>query len=206
MPGMSVLVVVQRQARPGQIGALLARMRARWNSPDEWHPGRRQVRLLQSAHMPDRLLLLAEWESVQAYREHRARHPADDVNALSVEPDAARLFVREWLFEAMGQRPHIVNAVTYHVPAHQVAGTRQFLDEVIKPAVRGLPGLLLHALYADPGDPTQLLTIDGWSSEAALTRMQTELGPRFRASIRARGVVVERFIGLPRADLDRWQT
>jgi heme-degrading monooxygenase HmoA len=201
---MHMLVVVQRQAQPGQVEALIEAARARWGARGRWQPGRRAVRLLQSVTVPERTLYLAEWDSAATYRADRASRPTSTLDALCVAPALPQLFQPLWLYQHMGKRPVYVNAVLYHLPPAARAATLQFLTGDSRGQVRALPGLLLHALYEDQDDPTQLLTLDGWASPADFVRFQHQLVPLFAVQRAVLGFTVERFVGRLRLDIDRW--
>lgn len=201
---MHVLAVVQREARPGQAEALIEAARARWGNRAGWGPGRRAARLLQSAAVPERLLTLIEWDSPAAFRAARPAGWTSPLDALCTAPAATHLFAPHWYLAHLAHPPTHVTAVLYHTPPAARAATLRFLAEDTRDAVRALPGLVLQVLYEDTQDPTQFLTLAGWSSAAASAAFERQLVPVFQAQRRVLGFTVERFLGRLRLDLERW--
>lgn len=199
---MSVIVVVQRRARTGQAGALLAAARRRWARP--WPAGRQHVRLFQGTEEPDRVLFVGEWDSAEHYWASRRDVNSAGLDALSVAP--ARPQVYDWRrrYQNLARRPAVLSAVTLRVPAAVLAETVQYVEDV-RAEVRESAGLVLHLLCQDSADPCQLLLLQGWATPEGLAAHRATLAPRMTAAHRARGVQVDLFVGQPRGDEDQWQ-
>jgi quinol monooxygenase YgiN len=198
---MTVIVVVQRRARTGQAEALIAAAQRRWARP--WPAGRRHVRLFQGTAEPERILFVGEWDSAERYWASRRDVDTSGLDALCVTPAPPQVYDWRWRYQNLARRPGVLSVVTLRVPPDALAATVQYVEDA-RAGVREAAGLVLHLLCQNPGDPGQLLILQGWATPEAMAAHRRETAPVLQAAHQARGVQVDIFVGQPRGDEDQW--
>jgi len=199
---MNTHVLVRFRARSGQEAALAAAAQSFVRGRAEWvDRGERSVRLFEARDEPGYLLLLAEWDSREAYfarlQEESERQAA--IRALCAESPERRFFARRAIFESMGEPITILACTVLQAPSGMVAPLSRLLS-AWRTLPRDAPGLVQYALYQDEDQPDRFVAIYGWRSAEARAAYLLSGGPNLRALATAEGFAGESFVGITRAE------
>lgn len=161
----------------------------------------RPARVFQHVEMPAIVLCIGDWDSSEAFSatvsERRGKAAPDPVHAQETE---VHVFRRLSVYD-IAWRPTVVSCTLVVAPARARTLVRALSEEVLEPAVSGLPGFVVGYCYQGRDNPDYYLTVRGWDSPAALERFLRDMAPRVTASLRGLGATVDHYVERTRADL-----
>jgi hypothetical protein len=200
---MRVTVFALRRAPVGQDARLLALglqgIEEQAQAPGQVRPQDRCF--YQGVASPDLLVRVTDWESCEAYlacRTHsRISRQLDELSTGSSE----RYFFRPLRqYRHLRYLPEVMTCTLLEAHPGETAALLAFVEQVVRPAVQALPGLVLRGLYQDVDTPERLLIRHGWGSRREWEQAQNRLTPAIW-SLQARLSVRKlRFVGQSRTN------
>jgi quinol monooxygenase YgiN len=201
---VSVTIVVRRRARSGQEAALFGRGIDLLQGAGTPIPPPSEARLFQGLDNPAEMLLVAVWESREAYLARLQTARVDEYFAdLCAGPPERAFFQPVLTFDTKGRRASAVDCAVIHAPAENSENLRLFLVRDASRAMAVQPGLVQRRLYKALDDPCCFFVIHGWDSPAAFEQFRGTGGAHIVPELRQLGARVERFIGVTRAEVAR---
>ena len=192
---MPFFVVVQYQARPDRLDALLALLRDDLAGSVTAHPGRRFARVFQHDREPWRLLGIEEWQQQQEFQRH-AEAPAyvEALAACGPLPENSAL-ERLQHYRHMPHQPAALACTTLVTPADRADDVERLVCDVERRDALVAGGLALRAVYRLDGVAGRLLVLHGWRTRADLEAYVATGERNAISSLVPTGTTVEQFTG-----------
>jgi hypothetical protein len=177
---MSVTVFALRRAPVGQDAMILALglqgIEEQAQAPGQVVPQDRCF--YQGVEVPELLVRVTEWESRAAYLACRAHsHISQELDDLSAGSSERYFFQPLREYRHLRYRPEVTTCTLLEAPPGGTAALLAFVEEVARPAVQVLPGLVLRGLYQDQEAPERLLVRHGWGSRREWEQARSRLSP-----------------------------
>jgi heme-degrading monooxygenase HmoA len=202
---LSVTVVTRRRAKPGQAEALFALASRRITEMPRGRQFRQQTLLFQAVADDHLLLRVSHWDNLDAYWTAMGGLGGfGPLDALCVDAGQRYFFQRIGLYEDMGRKPEAFDCAIFQAPAGEGTAMVERMQAHKTPVVRAQPGIILHAFYRDIDDADRLFIMHGWQSSADQQNFLDGPGRVLEIDLGAQGLRVERYVVLPRVEIDRY--
>jgi hypothetical protein len=200
---MSVTVFALRRAPVGQDAALLTLglqgIEEQASVSGQLLPQDRHF--YQGVEVPELLVRITDWHSREAYLACRARSRiSHQLDGLSTDGSERYFFQPLGLYKRLRYRPEVATCILLETPPGGDAPLLTFLNEVARPAIQALPGLVQRGVYQDLETPWRFLVRLGWASRRDRERARDQVTPavwELRSALSSREL---RFVGQRRPD------
>jgi quinol monooxygenase YgiN len=198
---MNLAVLTRRRALLGQATPLLDALLTRLETAQ--HPQWQRARVFQDIAEPERVTVLSDWDSMEAYDAHAREWTTPALDALCARPPSRQLYHRVE-YHADRDRPvHLLSFARYFFPADQRREVLQLVRDVVVPTLVAQPGLVRRGLYAALDDDRRMFLLLGWETQAAWEHGIQAVAAAGHARAEEIGLQVRRAVWRRRADLGR---
>jgi quinol monooxygenase YgiN len=198
---MDLAVLTRRRALPGQATALVRALLTRLETAQD--PQWQRARVFQDLEVPERVTVLSDWASIEAYEARAQLWNTPVLDRLCESGPRRRLYHRVEYFAQPGRPAHLLSFARYLFPAEQRPAMLRLVRDVMVPTLRAQPGLIRQGLYVSLDDDRRMFMLLGWESRTAWEHGVQALAERAHEQAQAIGLQTRRAIWRRQADLVR---
>ncbi len=203
---MSVTIVVQRRARPGEdtarVAATLRRVEEHGRPRQDRQPGR----LFRRLDDPQVLWYVGQWDSRAAYTGRPRAPSADALDALCVGEPVRYYFAQYWLSWNMSRRTIMWDGTLVQAPLGMGPSMQPVLRQEAGEKPKTSSGLVECCLYQDLDDADRFLILRGWQSPTAWETFEREGRLALDTALRRFGASAAHVVELVLLEYDRLVT
>jgi quinol monooxygenase YgiN len=192
---MPYFVVVQYQAWPGQVEALLTVIRHDFEVSAARYPGRRFARVFRHDLQPERLLAMEEWQQQADFEQHAGLPEYADALARYGPSPRPGTLARLQHYRHMSHVPAALACAIVSAPADRAQEVESFICDEQRREALVAEGLVLRAVYRIVDAPGTLLVLHGWRTADDLDAYFATGEHDLAATLQRSGADVEQFTG-----------